>query len=73
MAVGQRLISWLYPCSTNNVALNARTYPHGPHMGHPNWARCDMNQCCAAVAMKVAVREGSAFPHRTFTDLSSPT
>jgi hypothetical protein len=35
MAGGQRLISWLHPCSTNNVALNTRTYAHGPLMGHP--------------------------------------
>jgi hypothetical protein len=41
MAGGQRLISWLHPCSTSNVALNTRTCAHGPLMGHPNWARCD--------------------------------
>jgi hypothetical protein len=42
MAGGQRLISWLHSCSTSNVALNTRTYAHGPLMGHPNWAGCDM-------------------------------
>jgi hypothetical protein len=41
MAGGQRLISWLHPCSTSNVALNTRTCAHGPLMGHPNWAGCD--------------------------------
>jgi hypothetical protein len=41
MAGGQRLISWLHPCSTSNVALNTRTSAHGPLMGHPNWAGCD--------------------------------
>jgi hypothetical protein len=41
MAGGQRLISWLHLCSTSNVALNTRTYAHGPLMGHPNWAGCD--------------------------------
>jgi hypothetical protein len=41
MAGGQRLISWLHPCSTSNVALNTRTCAHGPLMAHPNWARCD--------------------------------
>jgi hypothetical protein len=41
MAGGQRLISWLHPCSTSNVALNMRTCTHGPLMGHPNWAGCD--------------------------------
>jgi hypothetical protein len=44
MASGQRLISWLHPCSTRNVALNTRTCAHGPHMGHPNWAGCDTAQ-----------------------------
>jgi hypothetical protein len=33
MANGQRLISWLYPCSTSNVALITRTCAHGPLMG----------------------------------------
>jgi hypothetical protein len=42
MAGGQRLISWLHPCSNSNVALNTRTCAHGPLMGHPNWAGCDM-------------------------------
>jgi hypothetical protein len=37
MAGGQKLISWLHPCSTSNVALNTRTCAHGPLMGHPNW------------------------------------
>jgi hypothetical protein len=41
MAGGQRLISWLHPCSTSNVALNTRTCTHGPLTGHPNWAGCD--------------------------------
>jgi hypothetical protein len=41
MASGQRLISWLHPCSTSNVALNTRTCAHGPLMGHPNWVGCD--------------------------------
>jgi hypothetical protein len=41
MAGGQRLISWLHPCSTSNVALNTRTSAHGLLMGHPNWAGCD--------------------------------
>jgi hypothetical protein len=41
MASGQRLISWLHPCSTSNVALNMRTCAHGPLMGHPNWVGCD--------------------------------
>jgi hypothetical protein len=43
MAGGQRLISWHHPCSTSNVALNTRTCAHGPLMGHPNWARCDIH------------------------------
>jgi hypothetical protein len=43
MAGGQRLISWLNPCSTSNVALNTRTSAHGPLMGHPNWAGCDIH------------------------------
>jgi hypothetical protein len=30
MTGGQRLISWLHPCSTSNVALNTRTCAHGP-------------------------------------------
>jgi hypothetical protein len=30
MAGGQRLISWLHPCSISNVALNTRTCAHGP-------------------------------------------
>jgi hypothetical protein len=42
MASGQRLISWLHPCSTSNVALNTRTCAYGPLMGHPNWVGCDM-------------------------------
>jgi hypothetical protein len=41
MVGGKRLISWLHPCSTSNVALNTRTCAHGPLMGHPNWAGCD--------------------------------
>jgi hypothetical protein len=41
MASGQRLISWLHPCSTSNVALNMRTCAHGPLMGHTNWVGCD--------------------------------
>jgi hypothetical protein len=41
MAGGQRLISWLHPCSTSNVALNTRTSAHGPLMGHSIWAGCD--------------------------------
>jgi hypothetical protein len=41
MAGGRRLISWLHPCSTSNVALNTRTCAHGSLMGHPNWAGCD--------------------------------
>jgi hypothetical protein len=43
MAGGQRLISWLHPCSTSNMALNTRTSAHGPPMGHPNWAGCDIH------------------------------
>jgi hypothetical protein len=43
MAGGQRLISWLHPCSTSNVALNTRTCAHGPLMGHPNWVGCDIH------------------------------
>jgi hypothetical protein len=43
MAGGQRLISWLHPCSTSSVALNTCTSAHGPHMGHPNWAECDIH------------------------------
>jgi hypothetical protein len=39
----QRLISWLHPCSTINVALNMRTCAHGPLVGHPNWAGCDIH------------------------------
>jgi hypothetical protein len=42
MAGGQEFISWLYPCSTSNVALNTRTYAPGPLMGHPNWVGCDI-------------------------------
>jgi hypothetical protein len=41
MAGGQRLISWLHPCSTSNVALNTHTCVHGPLMGHPNWVGYD--------------------------------
>jgi hypothetical protein len=41
MAGGQRLISWLHPCSTGNVVLNMRSCAHGPLMGHPNWVGCD--------------------------------
>jgi hypothetical protein len=41
MTGGQRLISWLHPFSTSNVALNTRTSAHGPLMGHPNWVGCD--------------------------------
>jgi hypothetical protein len=41
MAGGQRLISWLHPYSTSNVALNTRICAHGPLMGHPNWVGCD--------------------------------
>jgi hypothetical protein len=43
MAGRQRLISWLHPCSTSNVALNTCTCAHGPLMGHPNWAGCDIH------------------------------
>jgi hypothetical protein len=43
MAGGQRLISWLHPCSTSNVALNTRTCAHEPLMGHPNWVGCDIH------------------------------
>jgi hypothetical protein len=43
MAGGQRLISWLHPCSTSNVALNTRTCAHGPLVGHPNRAGCDIH------------------------------
>jgi hypothetical protein len=43
MAGGKRLISWLHPCSTSNVALNTRTCAHGPLMGHQNWAGCDIH------------------------------
>jgi hypothetical protein len=41
MAGGQRLISWLHPCSTSNVAINMHTCAHEPLMGHPNWPGCD--------------------------------
>jgi hypothetical protein len=41
MAGGQRLVSWLHPCSTSNVALNMCTCAHGPLMGHPDWVGCD--------------------------------
>jgi hypothetical protein len=44
MPGGQRLISWLHPCSTRNLALNTRTYAHGPLMGHPNRVGCDVKQ-----------------------------
>jgi hypothetical protein len=43
MAGGQSLISWLHPCSTGNVALNMCTCAHGPLMGHPIGARCDIH------------------------------
>jgi hypothetical protein len=43
MAGGQRLISWFHPFSISNVALNTRTCAHGPLMGHPNWAGCDIH------------------------------
>jgi hypothetical protein len=43
MAGGQSLISWLHPWSISNVALNTRTCAHGPLMGHPNWAGCDIH------------------------------
>jgi hypothetical protein len=43
MAGGQRLISWLHPCSTSNVALNTHICAHGPLMGHPNWVGCDIH------------------------------
>jgi hypothetical protein len=43
MTVGQRLISWLHPCSTSNVVLNTRTCAHGPLIGHPNWVGCDIH------------------------------
>jgi hypothetical protein len=43
MAGEQRLISWLHPCSTSNVALNMRTCAHGPLMGYPNWVGCDIH------------------------------
>jgi hypothetical protein len=42
MAGRQRLISWLHSCSTSNVTLNTRTSAHGPPMGHPNWAGCNI-------------------------------
>jgi hypothetical protein len=41
MVGGQRLISWIQPSSTSNVALNTRTSAHGTLMGHPNWVGCD--------------------------------
>jgi hypothetical protein len=43
MAGGQRLIIWLHPCSTGNVVLNMHNCAHGPLMGHPNWAGCDIH------------------------------
>jgi hypothetical protein len=43
MAGGQRLISWLHPCSTSFVELNMCTCAHGPLMGHPNWVGCDIH------------------------------
>jgi hypothetical protein len=43
MAGGQRLISWLNPCSTSNVTLNTRTCAHGPLMGHSNWVGVTFN------------------------------
>ena len=43
MAGGQRIISWFHPCSTSNVALNTHTCAHGPLMGHPNRAGCDIH------------------------------
>jgi hypothetical protein len=54
MAGGQRLISWLHPCSTSNVALNTHTGTHGPLMGHPNWVECDT---CATGPLRGAVEE----------------
>jgi hypothetical protein len=42
MAGGKRLISWLHPCSTSNVALYTGTCAHGPLMGHPNWVVCEI-------------------------------
>jgi hypothetical protein len=41
MSSGQRLISWLHPYSTSNVALNMCTCAHEPLMGHSNWTGCD--------------------------------
>jgi hypothetical protein len=43
MAGGQRLISWLHPCSISNVTLITRTCAHGPLVGHPNWVGCDIH------------------------------
>jgi hypothetical protein len=43
MAGGQKLISWLHPYSRGNVVLNTCTCAHGPLMGHPNWAGCDIH------------------------------
>jgi hypothetical protein len=76
MAGGQRLINWLHPCSTSNVALNTHTSTHGPHMGHPNWAGCDkltivVNEAGPRVSVsKQTVRGCSKFPtcHTRFSE-----
>ena len=41
MAGGQRLISWIHPCSTSKVVLNMCTQHSWATTGpHPNWAGC---------------------------------
>jgi hypothetical protein len=53
MAGGQRLISWIHPFSTSNVALNMRTCAYGPLMGHQNWAGCDIGLGCTDNPKKI--------------------
>jgi hypothetical protein len=70
MAGGQRLISWLQPCSTSNVALNTCTSAHGQLMGHPNWAGCDSPR---TVRPTQTVRHSSTDHLRTSCNTNPPT
>jgi hypothetical protein len=70
MAGGQIFISWLHPCLTSNVALNMRTYAHGPLMGHPNWAGCDIHlpsnnptSSCIQLTRPLPTHTSSRVPH----------
>jgi hypothetical protein len=65
MTGGQRLISWLHPCSTSNVALNTHTCAHGPS----KLGRCDiLCHTCFSKENQVCCGESRSFRSRTMRE-----